>query len=58
VSVPVRVERDGPVAVVTVDRPPVNAIGDAVLEGLAAPAAAVAADEGIHASGSPRCGSG
>jgi 3-hydroxyacyl-CoA dehydrogenase len=58
VSSPVRVESEGPVAVVTVDSPPVNAIGDAVLDGLAAAAAAVAADEGIHASGSPRCGSG
>jgi enoyl-CoA hydratase/carnithine racemase len=48
-TVPVRVERDGPVAVVTVDSPPVNAIGDAVLDGLAAAAAAVGADDGIRA---------
>jgi len=49
VSEPVRVEREGRVAVVTVDSPPVNAIGDAVLDGLAAAAAELGADHGVRA---------
>ena len=48
-SEPVRVEREGRVAVVTVDSPPVNAIGDAVLDGLAAAAAELGADHGVRA---------
>lgn len=45
----VHVERDGPVAIVTVDRPPVNALGNAVLEQLGRAADALAGDEGIRA---------
>ncbi len=48
-SGPVQVETDGAVAVVTVDSPPVNAIGDAVLDGLATAAATVGADASIRA---------
>jgi enoyl-CoA hydratase/carnithine racemase len=48
-SGPVRVETGGAVAVVTVDSPPVNAIGEAVLDGLAEAAAAVGADQEIRA---------
>jgi enoyl-CoA hydratase/carnithine racemase len=46
---PVLIERDGGVAVVIVDNPPVNAIGDAVLDGLAAAAAELGADDGVRA---------
>ncbi|MBM3679551.1 MAG: enoyl-CoA hydratase/isomerase family protein, partial [Actinobacteria bacterium] len=45
----VRVAIDGPVAVVTVDNPPVNALGNAILEALGAAASALAADEGVRA---------
>jgi len=45
----VRVERDGAVAVVTVDNPPVNALGNAVLAELADAAEQLGADDGVRA---------
>ena len=48
-SEPVIVLIDGPVAVVTVTNPPVNAIDDAVLEGLGAAAAELAANRSVRA---------
>jgi enoyl-CoA hydratase len=53
----IRVERDGPVAVIRLDRPPVNAINLAMHGQLAAAAAAVSADPGVRAvlvHGGPR----
>jgi enoyl-CoA hydratase len=44
----VRVERQGPVAVIRLNRPPVNAINAAMHEPLAAAAAAVSADEQVR----------
>ena len=44
----VRVERDGAVAVVTVDNPPVNALGNAVLDALARAAEDLGADDGVR----------
>jgi enoyl-CoA hydratase/carnithine racemase len=49
VSEVVRVERDGAVAVVTVDNPPVNAIGDPTLEGLEAAGEELRADASVRA---------
>jgi enoyl-CoA hydratase/carnithine racemase len=46
---PVRVAIDGPVAIVTVDNPPVNALGNAVLEALGAAALDVAANTDVRA---------
>jgi enoyl-CoA hydratase/carnithine racemase len=48
-SAVVRVEVDGAIAVVTVDNPPVNAIGDPVLDGLEEAAAHLAADADVRA---------
>ena len=45
----VRIERDGAVAVVTVDNPPVNALGNAVLAELADAAEQLGADNGVRA---------
>jgi enoyl-CoA hydratase/carnithine racemase len=45
----VRVEIDGPVGVVTVDNPPVNAIDSAVLAGLGAAAAELGRNSGVRA---------
>jgi enoyl-CoA hydratase/carnithine racemase len=45
----VRVDREGAVAVVTVDNPPVNALADSVIEALDAAAAALAGDEAVRA---------
>ncbi|MGR3493511.1 MAG: 3-hydroxyacyl-CoA dehydrogenase NAD-binding domain-containing protein [Shimia sp.] len=45
----VKLERDGDVAVLRIDNPPVNAISHAVREGIVARLAEVAADEGIRA---------
>lgn len=53
---PVRIERHGPVAVVTIDHAPVNALSKGVREGLAAAAATLAADPDVAAvvlSGGP-----
>jgi enoyl-CoA hydratase/carnithine racemase len=44
----VSVEREGPVAVITVDNPPVNAMSDSVLDGLRAAFAAIDGDEGVR----------
>jgi enoyl-CoA hydratase len=44
----VKVEIDGAVATVTVDNPPVNAMSDAVLEGLRAAAEAISADRAVR----------
>jgi enoyl-CoA hydratase len=49
VSDAVRVAIDGPVAVVTVDNPPVNALGNTILEGLRATAQALAANTDVRA---------
>jgi enoyl-CoA hydratase/carnithine racemase len=49
VSDAVSVVADGPVAVITVDNPPVNALGNAVLEALGAAARDLGANEGIRA---------
>ena len=46
---PVRVDREGAVAVVTVDNPPVNALADSVIEALDAAAATLEGDEGVRA---------
>ena len=46
---PVRVALDGPVAIVTVDNPPVNALGNGVLEALGAAADEVAANGDVRA---------
>jgi enoyl-CoA hydratase/carnithine racemase len=45
----VRIERDGAVAVITVDNPPVNALGNAVLDALAGAAEQLGADDGVRA---------
>jgi enoyl-CoA hydratase len=49
VTCPVRVAVDGPVAVVTVDNPPVNAIDGAVLEALDAASAQLAGADAVRA---------
>jgi enoyl-CoA hydratase/carnithine racemase len=48
-SGPVRVEREGAVAVVSVDNPPVNALADHVVLALDEVAVALAGDEGVRA---------
>lgn len=48
-SYQVRVERDGAVALVTVDNPPVNALSDRVIHALEATARALAADGEVRA---------
>ncbi|MBB6307776.1 FAD-dependent oxidoreductase [Xanthobacter tagetidis] len=55
-TLPVRIERHGSVAVVTIDHAPVNALSKGVRDGLAAAAAALAADPDVAAvvlSGGP-----
>jgi enoyl-CoA hydratase/carnithine racemase len=49
VSDAVRVEIDGPVAVVTVDNPPVNALGNELLEALGLAARDLATNDGVRA---------
>jgi enoyl-CoA hydratase/carnithine racemase len=49
VSDPVRVDREGAVAVVTVDNPPVNALADHVIDELDAAAVALAGDRVVRA---------
>ena len=46
---PLHVHREGAVAVVTVDNPPVNALADRVIEALDEAAVGLAADEGVRA---------
>ncbi len=46
----VRLERDGDVAVIVIDNPPINAASAAVREGLMAAIATVKADDGLHAA--------
>jgi enoyl-CoA hydratase/carnithine racemase len=49
VSDRVRIERDGAVAVVTVDNPPVNALADEVVDALEAAGTSLADDAGVRA---------
>jgi enoyl-CoA hydratase/carnithine racemase len=49
VSAPVSLQREGRVALVTIDHPPANAIGQAVVEGLRGALAEAAADGGLRA---------
>ena len=48
-SAPVSLQREGRVALVTIDHPPANAIGQAVVEGLRGALAEAAADGGLRA---------
>ena len=45
---PVSIERDGEIAIVTLDAPPVNAIGHAMRVGLQSAAESLDADDGVH----------
>jgi enoyl-CoA hydratase len=45
----IRVERDGPVAIATIDHPPANAISGAVVAGLSEALASLEADDGCRA---------